>query len=356
MCMIVYCCSVIRISTEPVFSVSIDLARPVSIVWPCETAIVGDNGEKGLRIGPKVGRGWRGEAGGSASYKFFIPKDGKYHIWIYCLWFDECANAIFAQIDDLEKAILGNDPIYNKWHWARGFDVSLKKGTHSLVLSNHSDHVAMQKVIFASSASHGPDGEGLVFSDIFYDGFDGCDQGNFANWKIITGEWVVHNLPEQTNLLQNTLTGKSEEKSFIIYKGNDWGSYSLDLSVKSVPSDSKGFSIGICFGLNDTQNYHQLKIVPNQNDNKAELTVLQKTKSQTNSLAEFQLPWEYNSWHQVQTSITPNMIEIKIDDSKPIRIPSDRLLEGGIGFMLQGKTKAYFDNVHVRQIRETKNK
>ena len=33
------------------------------------------------------------------------------------MWFDECANAVFAKIDDLDKAILGNDPLYNQ-QWA----------------------------------------------------------------------------------------------------------------------------------------------------------------------------------------------------------------------------------------------
>jgi len=354
MCMIVYCCSVIRISTEPVFSVSIDLARPVSIVWPCETAIVGDNGEKGLRIGPKVGRGWRGEAGGSASYKFFIPKDGKYHIWIYCLWFDECANAIFAQIDDLEKAILGNDPIYNKWHWARGFDVSLKKGTHSLVLSNHSDHVAMQKVIFASSASHGPDGEGLVFSDIFYDGFDGCDKGNFASWKIISGIWYVQSPDSRTCLLENALIGRSEDESLIMYQNDNWSSYSLDLAVKTIPSYSTESAIGICFGLKDPENYHQLRITPAVAGDKAKMMILRKKTKEINNLASFDLAWNQNFWHQVQIRLNQNSIEVKIDDEDLLRIPVNYQIKGGIGLSLLGKTTTYFDDIHIREIKKTK--
>jgi len=171
-CIIVYGFFAVKKETGPEFAVSIDLAKPLAIEWPCEVSIVGDNGEKGLRIAPKVGRGWRGEAGGKADYRFFIPQDGKYHIWAYCLWFDECANAVFAQIDNQDKAIVGNDPVYNKWHWVRGFDVTLKKGTHSLVLSNHSDHIAIQKIVFSNSSAP-PQQTGLVFSDIFYDGFDG---------------------------------------------------------------------------------------------------------------------------------------------------------------------------------------
>ena len=43
---------------------------------------------------------------------------------------------------------IGGGEIYNQWHWVRGFEVYLEKGTHTLVLSNHSDHICVQTVLF----------------------------------------------------------------------------------------------------------------------------------------------------------------------------------------------------------------
>ena len=229
-CLIAYSFFAVKKESGPEFAVSIDLGKPLAIQWPCEVSIVGDSGEKGLRIAPKVGRGWREEAGGKASYRFFIPEDGRYHIWAYCLWFDECANAVFAKIDDQDKAIVGNDPVYNKWHWVRGFDINLKKGTHNLVLSNHSDHIALQKIVFSNSATE-PQQTGLVFSDIFYDGFDGCDQGNFTSWQQINGSWLVQNPDSATFLIENSLIGQSQNKAFIIYKNRELQDYNLDISI-----------------------------------------------------------------------------------------------------------------------------
>ena len=179
-CVITYGFFSIKKEPDQEFAVSVDLAAPLAIEWPCEVSIVGDNGEEGLRIAPKAGRGWKNEAGGKAGYRFFIPEDGEYLLWAYCLWYDECTNAVYAQIDDEDKAIIGNDPVYSKWHWVRGFNVSLKKGTHDLQLSNHSDHIALQKILFSSSPTTEPQQASVVFSDMFYDGFDGCDQGNFT--------------------------------------------------------------------------------------------------------------------------------------------------------------------------------
>jgi hypothetical protein len=341
----------IKKEAGPEFAVSIDLARPIAIEWPCEISIVGDAGEKGLRIAPKVGRGWRGEAGGKASYRFFIPQDGKYHIWADVLWFDECANAVFAQVDDQDKAIVGNDPVYNQWHWIRGFDVNLKKGTHNLVLSNHSDHIALQKFIFSSSPFFGMDQTGVVFSDIFYDGFDGCDQGNFTSWQRISGSWLVQNPDSQTCLIENSLIGKSQDKAFITYKNHDWKEYSLDVSVKVLPFALKDSAVGICFGLTDPNNFYQLKIQPVFGGKTAKITLVDKTLK---TMYELEQLFEINKWQSIQIVLEEDYLEIRLTDNDPVRIQTNQIIVGGIGIFLEGEITAYFDNIHVQKIFQTK--
>jgi hypothetical protein len=352
-CIGIYGYSAVDTNTGQMYNISIDAGKPLSIVWPVEVAVVGDNGEKGLRIGPKIGRGWRGEAGGEASYKFYIPQDDRYYIWAYCLWFDECANAIFAKFDDSDKAIIGNDPIYKQWHWVRGFDIHLKKGTHTLVLSNHSDHISLQKLLLINSASTTPEDCILVFSDIFYDGFDGCDQGNFDRWRQICGSWHVKNPESQTCLIENALIGESVDKAFIIYESDNWDSYCLDLSVKLLPSDSEDCSVGICFGVNDANSFYQLKIKPIQADNKASMAVLGKQFHKSITLSEFELPFRVDQWHHVQIYLYQRWIEIKIEEYEPVKVSVEEQTKGGIGLILEGQTTAYFDNIHVRQVTRT---
>ena len=337
--------------SRPTHSISIDTGRPLSITWPCETAIVGDNGEKGLRIGPNIGRGWRGEAGGEASYSFYIPADDRYHIWAYCLWFDECANAVFAKIDDLDKATLGNDPIYKQWHWVRGFDISLKKGTHRLVLSNHSDHIALQEILLTNAANLTPADCGLVFSDIFYDGFDGCDHGNFDSWQVVGGQWLVQNPENETNPEQNVLIGRSEDCSFIIYKGDDWSKYSLDVSLPAI-SDGTDGTIGICFGVKDPNQYHQLSWQAAGESKSVSMKISQKENETVKTLAGFETPWEAGQRHQVEISLNEGKIVIKVDKTEPVEIPVDYSITGGIGLRLEGNIKSQFDDIHVRATTE----
>lgn len=352
-CVGIYSYSAIDADSGQVYNVSIDTGKPLSIVWPFEVAIVGDNGERGLRIGPKIGRGWRGEAGGEASYRFYVPKDGRYYIWAYCLWFDECANAIFAKINELDKAIVGNDPIYKQWHWVRGFDVPLEKGTHTLVLSNHSDHISLQELLLTNSAFITPEDCSFVFSDIFYDGFDGCDQGNFRNWEVITGEWDVRNPTQPMCLEENTLIGKSQNSTFIVHRGDNWSDYSLNITVMSLASERTDGSIDICFGLKNTSEYHQLNWHPTMSG-MVKMEISRKTAERTEVLSEFEVPWETGKWHQVEIELKEDNITVKVDDAKANEANVNYKITGGIGLRLEGETTAYFDDIHVRQLAKTK--
>jgi len=346
-CTVIYAYSAIGIDTGPIYNLTIDTSKPESIEWPFEIAVVGDIGEKGLRIAPKIGRGWRGEAAGQAAYRFYIPKNDTYNIWAYCLWFDECANAVFAQIDDMDKAILGNDPIYNQWHWVRGFSVNLRRGTHTIVLSNHSDHIALRKVLFTNSDSLTPEDRTPVFSDIFYDGFDGCDRGNFDKWQVLTGHWTVESTTQSNSAAQNALLGQSEDTALIIHQGDTWSNYTLNAAVKTIPSQDSNAVVALCFAVNDPHNYHQLSWQRDEEAGTAKMRLCSKTSETTKLLAEFEVPWHENRWHHLEIAINEKAVTIKIDDGAPVAISVNHRIGGGIGLCLEGKIRACFDNIHV---------
>jgi hypothetical protein len=347
-CACIYGFSVVNTRPDKLCSVTIDTARPIELVRPCEVSVVGDNGEKGLRIPPKVGRGWCDEAAGHASYKFYIPEPGTYHIWAHCQWFDVCSNAVFAQIDDLDRAVLGNDPVYKQWHWVRGFAVDLSSGTHTLVLSNHSDHIAVQKVLFTNSPLSTPQDCGPVFSDIFYDGFDGCDHGNFSDWHLVTGRWTVTDPTKKMCYIENALLGSSKDRSFVFYRGDNWSDYSLAVAVKSAASNGADGSVGICFGVRDPNHYHQLKWRPGTKQGTVRMAISSTAAGQTVELTTFEVPWKADAWHQVEVGLGAENIVVRVDNSAPVETPLNHEITGGIGLLLEGNIDAYFDDVHVR--------
>jgi hypothetical protein len=349
LCVVLYGYSAVLPEKGQVHSVSVGLDKPLSIVWPCEVSVVGEMGEKGLRIGANIGRGWRGEAGGEASYKFYIPAEGKYHVWAFCLWFDECANAIFAKIDQMDKAIVGNDPVYKQWHWARGFDVELTRGTHTLVLSNHSDHIAVQKILFTNSAGVTPEGCSVVFSDIFYDGFDGCDRGNFTDWQIVGGQWSVSNPATQVCYIENALVGKSIDEAMIIYSKDDWSGYAVNLVTKMEGTEDSNGSAGVCFGVKDSGEYHQLSWRTAEGSATARMEISRQKGGSREILKTFDVPWESSRWHQVGVRLSERKIVAAVDDARPVEAAVNYTIRGGIGLRLEGKVQAYFDDIHVRE-------
>jgi hypothetical protein len=350
LCIIMFCYSAISRHGGESYNISVDLGSPLSIVWPFEVAVVDDKGEKGLRIGPKIGRGWKGEAGGEASYRFYIPQSGKYEIWAYCWWFDVCSNAVFARIDGMEKAVLGNDPIYNQWHWVRGFSLNLERGTHTLILSNHSDHIALQKILFTNSAFVKPDDCKIVFSDVFYDGFDGCDRGNFANWQIVNGEWLVRNPDDDTCLVENSLIGKSIDRGFIFYNGANWSDYSLVARTKLLSFEGYNNTISICFGVKDPNEYYQLNIKPSKGKHQAQIEISRRMRGRIQLIEASEVLWEQDVWRQIEICLNKNDIAVKIDGVNSVKASINYPITGGIGLSLEGKTIACFDDIHVRQI------
>ena len=346
--MALYGYSAIDTSDGTVFSVSVDLSNPEEIVWPFEVAIVGRMGEKGLRIGPKMGAGWRGKVGGEATYRFYVPEDGKYHIWAYVLWFDKCTNAVFAKIDTLDRAIIGNDPIFKQWHWVRGFSVNLTKGAHALKLSNHSDHIALEKLLFMNSATAVPDDCDLVFSDIFYDGFDGCHIGNFTSWRAIGGKWSVKHPSKSTCFVENAVVGESNGLSLFTYEGSDWSDYSLSVAVKSAPSSDHEAMTGICFGLQGEDEYYQLKWRQTANEDVALMELSEKGPRGVRILTSSEVQLRMTEWNLIEVCIADRTIKAKIADEPVIEVPADHKISGGIGLLLQGDAAAYFDEIHVR--------
>ncbi len=349
-CAGLYVYSAVDISGIETHNIHIDMARPVSIVSPFEISIVGEMGEKGLRIGPKIGRGWRGEAGGAASYRFYVPEDGEYILWVYCLWYDECANAIFCRIDDLDRAIVGNDPIYNQWHWVRGFEVYLEKGTHSLVLSNHSDHISVQTILFTGSETVTPVDCGRVFTDIFYDGFDGCDMGNFADWQVLSGSWRVEDPEAGACQIKNVVIGESESTSRMFYFNDKWSDYCFNVSVRTEHWPNSGSSVGVCVGVIDENSYYEVRFCSQNETDKVLMEIIRHWPGGEDVMSSCDIVWTDNVWHHLQVTCGVEAIIVSVDKNYNLQANVSEKLRGGIGLSLRGRMSGHFDDIHVRKI------
>jgi hypothetical protein len=338
--------SAVRFEPANVLRVHVDVTRPLRLEQPMEIVRIGENGEHGLLIAPLVGRGWRNEAAGSAEYAFEVPADGSYYVWAYCLWHDACTNAVFVQLDGGRKTILGNDPIYGQWHWVRGPEVALTAGAHTIRLSNHSDNIAIRKVVLINSSTEQPGGSGQNFAELFYDGFDGCDNGNFDIWKKLSGDWSIRELPGSPGG-RKVVVGRAADEALMTVGEAKWSNYQLDASVLPTrgPAGSSG---GVCFGMESNSRYGILRWAEAA-DGRCRLIVERRQDDQVKTLGEFAVNWKAGIWHQLQVRLLPGRISIRLDGLRVGQIEAAEPVAGGIGLWLRNGD-AEFDNIHVRSL------
>lgn len=346
----------IRPSPAASCAIWIDASRPVSIEAPFEVVEIGAHGELGLVLAAGAGKGWRGEAGGKADYNFYTPQAGKYAIWAYSLWHDSCTDAVYVQVDGMAKANLGKDPQYNRWHWVKGFEVPLDAGGHVLHLSNHSDNIAIQKLFLTNDPQQvPPDADPALADELFIDDFNGCDKGNFPEWKIKSGQWEVLHRPDRKDPSDNALVGRSSDQAVIALKDRGWKDYRLTVSVMSPSAISPDSSIGIRFGVQDDEQgqktFNEIRWAQLAGEAKAVLTHIRSNDGTVEKFTSHIVPWKHGQWHEVQLDLKDGQAEILIDGGSRVSCGRCGEISGGIGLALSGPTEAHFDNVRVRALK-----
>jgi len=338
----------LRPSPRETCSIWIDAARPISIEPPMEIVEIGERGELGLHLPTEAPPGWKGEAGGEATYQFYAPQDGSYTIWAWCLWHDECTNAVYARIDELPKAILGNDPVYSKWHWVKGFDVPLKKGFHQLRLLNHSANIAIQKVFLTNDSRRvPPDTDPSLASVLFSDDFNGCDQGNFPMWRTVSGEWHVRRPADRKNTADNVLTGTSDTEALIVFDSDSWRRIRLTVSVFCDSPTDGDTSIGLRFAVADDSHYQEIRLSPLPDSQMAVAEHIRCKAGGAQVLAWGRIPWRQASWHELRLDLSGPGPSLLLDGGASFSGADGGAIGGGIGFSLHGSLTASFDNVRV---------
>ena len=333
-------------------SVWIDAARPITIEAPFEVVEIGAHGELGVWLPAEAGQGWRGEAGGEATYRFYAAADGPYTIWAYCLWDDACTNAVYVQIDDARKSILGNDPVYGTWHWVRGFDVPLKKGFHELRLSNHSPNIAVRKLFLTNEQRKAPSAsDAAQASVLFRDDFNGCDHGNFALWRQVAGEWQVRDR-KASGEADNVLVGTSRRSAIIVYERGCWGACRLTVSAQCPASPDQGTAIGIRFAVVGDDEYEEIRLSCSPDEGQALAEHVRCRQGIQETLADGPVPWQCGAWHELELDRTGEQPALLVDRGAAFRGGKSRRRPGGIGLAVYGDAEVRFDDVLVQAGRQ----
>lgn len=96
---------------------------------------------------------------GTVQYKFELPKDDDYVVFVHANFQDDCANSVFARVDDgmiyrIEYAVATESNSLWKWTcpMSEGNPVAqtLKAGAHTLTLLNREDGIKIDQILICS--------------------------------------------------------------------------------------------------------------------------------------------------------------------------------------------------------------
>jgi len=320
--------------------------RPFAIAEPMRVDVLNHDGDRGVRIPSDVGRGWCGEAGGMARYRCYVPADGRYTLWAFCLWGGACTNAVYVQIDDLPRVILGNDSDYERWHWVRGTTWPLTRGTHTLTLSNHSDGIAMQRLALLSDPLDRPDDGTPGLYDLFYDGFDGCDGGNIAAWRLSGKEWHLFEPAGNQDYAHRVLAGEAPSNDApisAVVGDNSWHDCVVNLSMRVVSAGRVALALGYQ-GADDGLRceWH----LPETGS--ARLRVVRRDAGQGVPLGEIDTLMKVGHWHDLGLTAGPGELRVSLDGTVIGRFPFEGVLNGPLTLLVSEGASVWFDDVHVR--------
>ncbi len=108
-----------------------------------------------------LGAGKPPEVGGDASFEFEVDQAATYILWARVWWTDGCSNSLFMSINGAQFAF-GQDATYRQWHWVKATgrlpQLDLKKGKHTLTISNREDGVAIDQILLTRNRRYVPVG------------------------------------------------------------------------------------------------------------------------------------------------------------------------------------------------------
>ncbi len=191
------------------------------------------------------------QAGAFVSYKFNIRSSGKYFIWLRTLWAGGCNNTFKISLDKSKKIIIGNDNLFDKWHWIQQCEYELTRGEHGVTVYNEESRTGLDKILLTSNPYYVPSGFGAS-SDFNINFSDGIP--DFMQTKII--DFCEINTEEGINTM--FIKPLDKDHKILFDKEND-EKFDFEIVLKfNGPIEKRNF--GILFNFIDNNNYEKVEI------------------------------------------------------------------------------------------------
>lgn len=322
----------------------VETCRPIRLTQPLEVAAIGEQGDKGLYC-PIDSDIAAGDDGGEATYRFHVFAAGRYRLWGYCCWFEE--DGQFAmQAEGNDTIIVSPTGELRQWQWIPLGQAQLDEGTGKIKLTVMSDGFAVRRLFLSNDVHCHPLQSPTQINDIFFDDFDGCDEGEFDSWSRISGSWHVQRLQEASSPASQVLIGQSSHGALVSVGNKSWRDYAILLNCRTIEA-SPSARAGVRFCCDEEGNGHVLAWTP-KSGSRVSMALLQERVAGIEVIDRFDVEWDVFRWNELGINVHDDRVVVSIN-TKPVHtIHATIPKHGAIGLSLDGPIEMMYDNVQVR--------
>lgn len=316
---------------SPMHVIVLNTTDAVEVMKPFKTA-KGENGRsdffslpEGVRKPVKAGTTGKPFSRGYVRYNPDVPRSDNYFTWMRVKWNDSCGNSISLVMDDNPPKIIGQDAIYNQWHWIPAGSYKLTQGKHTLSVWEREDGVAFDKILltesdtFIPSGTVGPEIQGDDFAGVrqFGDDFSRSPGHGIQDWEVLSGNWDIefsfdpNRIPNQYSLVGQAATGESAE--LVLKDKNTWDGFEFSFSVS--PVENSIFGIAVTSECPETdgnvRSRKTSKVKFNLSEDKRDLEIKFSQERKKIKLGNIFRP---RQWHRITLRYWGTCLSVIIDD------------------------------------------
>ena len=88
--------------------------------------------------------------------QFEVDKPGTYQTWLHARWRDGCANSVAIKHNDAPAILVGNDGLYQQYHWVKGPELTIGAGTQRIGFEPRESFVQLDLLVLAKPGNRPP--------------------------------------------------------------------------------------------------------------------------------------------------------------------------------------------------------
>lgn len=283
---------------------------------------------------------------GKARFQFEAPAAGVYYGWARVRWGDSCSNSLACSLNNAPARTVGEDHVYNSWHWVRAGIFELNAGANSVAIGEREDGVSLDQICFTRTKDFTPVGPfggsgGGVELRRFADSFDRSPGHGMEAWQLLAGEWkIAFSFDPNRIPNQYALTGRSADAEAVaLVGGAPWQGCRLSFAL--FPEKVGSFGAVLDY---DAETASGRRVAFHVADDGATLTA-----GKGGSPIQLDGQVRLGQWHRIDILRWGWTMSIAIDGKRVWTTNSLPPPDGRVGLLVESGT-AVFDDLEVERL------